>query len=171
LQECIGFYAEGSNKMATVQPYQILVPLGIAFVLGIMILLWGDRPELAKTIRDRFFGERVVMSPDEAHARREASLLAQKSAVSPEKTNSETAETPHLDAETENELISFGETQALARLIAAGKLGLTEAVKIGADAKSGEKYQKRSREIKEELARISGPQFLPLDENKRPVLS
>jgi hypothetical protein len=70
------------------------------------------------------------------------------------KLNSETAETLRPVAETDTESFTFGATTALARLVAAGKVGLTDAVKIGADAKSGEKYQKRSREIKAAVDRL-----------------
>src|SRR6266540_2569281 len=75
-------------------------------------------------------------------------------AVSPKETNHEPAETPQRVAEMQAESFTFGETAALARLVAAGKLGLTDAVKIGAGAKSGEKYQKRSREIKAAVAQL-----------------
>lgn len=68
--------------------------------------------------------------------------------VSPAETNPETAETPHTSAETVAETFTLGETTALARLIVAEKIGLTDAVKIGAGVKSGEAYQKRSRQIK-----------------------
>jgi hypothetical protein len=70
------------------------------------------------------------------------------------KLTAETAETPQRVAENTSETFTFAETQALARLVAAGKLGLTDAVRIGADAKSGEKYQKRSQEIKAAVAQI-----------------
>lgn len=54
--------------MENVQPYQILVPMGIVFFIGIMLLIWGDRPELAAWIRS-WFDDRparpVIMSSDE----------------------------------------------------------------------------------------------------------
>jgi cell division protein FtsB len=84
-------------------------------------------------------------------------------------TNAETAETPHLNAETVAETFTLGEIEALARLVAAGKLGLTEAVKIGADAKSGERYQQRSRAIKARVEdlRDKYPQRTSDQETKR----
>lgn len=77
-----------------------------------------------------------------------------ESTVSRPKQNSETPEIPQRVGEIQGETFSSAETEALARLVASGKLGLTDAVKIGAGAVSGEKYQKRSREIKEAVARI-----------------
>ena len=116
---------------------------------------------------------RYVMSRSEAAAGHDALVSNdEKTAVSGGETNSETAETPQRVAETAAESFSLGETQALARLVAAGKLGLTDAVKIGADAKSGEKYQKRSREIKAEVDRIQDkyPQRTPEQEQLRKEL-
>jgi len=78
----------------------------------------------------------------------ESELQDQIMADNAAKRTSETAETPQRVGEIHAESFTLGETTTLARLIVAGKLGLTDAVKIGADAKSGEKYQKRSREIK-----------------------
>ena len=40
--------------MENLQPHQILVPLAIALVLGILVLVWGDRPGLAAALRARF---------------------------------------------------------------------------------------------------------------------
>ena len=30
--------------MENLQPHQVLVPLTIAIVLGLLVLIWGDRP-------------------------------------------------------------------------------------------------------------------------------
>lgn len=87
-----------------------------------------------------------VMWNDRRHQLRAIDLRNRP--VFKDETNNERAETPQPVGETRDELICFGETLALARMIAAGEAKLTAAVKIGADAKSGEKYQKRSREIK-----------------------
>lgn len=86
----------------------------------------------------------------------------QKAPVSPHFVTSEIAETPDSDAETEAEKISFAETQtaeALARLIIDNKLNLTDAVKIGFGAKSGERYQKYSRLVKEARDRLDRPEI------------
>ena len=40
--------------MENLQPHQILVPLAIALVLGVLVLVWGDRPGLAAALRARF---------------------------------------------------------------------------------------------------------------------
>lgn len=79
---------------------------------------------------------------------------AYKTAISEENSTAENSEITRSVAENSAELICFGETLALARLVAVEKIGLTDAVKIGASAKSGAKYQRRSREIKTEVERI-----------------
>lgn len=94
----------------------------------------------------------------------------QNSPVSLDEINPETAETPQLDAETRNELITFGENAAIARLVASGAIGLTEGVKIGAAAKSGEKYQKRTRQIKQEVEKLKEPEYPALAASKRPSI-
>lgn len=88
------------------------------------------------------------------------------------KLNSETAEIPRWVGEIHAESFTLGETTALARLVASGELGLTNAVKIGADAKSGEKYQKRSRDVKAlaEQMRDRYPQRTPEQEQLRKEL-
>lgn len=88
--------------------------------------------------------------------------------LSPDETNPEIGETPQRIAEIRAESFTLGETEALARLVASGKLGLTDAVKIGADAKSGEKYQRRSREIKAEVERLKEPQYPALAATRKP---
>lgn len=75
----------------------------------------------------------------------------QFSAVSSEETNSEIPETHPTAAEIEAEKITFAETEvarALARLVLAEKIGLTEAVKTGMGKKSGEAYQRASAQMK-----------------------
>jgi hypothetical protein len=73
------------------------------------------------------------------------------SAVSRGETNYETAETYQPVEETESQKIHFAETEvarALARLILAEKVGLTDAVKVGCGKKSGEAYQRASAQVK-----------------------
>lgn len=96
----------------------------------------------------------------------------EKEAISAPETNYEIAETSHPNAETLQETFTLGETEALARLVASGKLGLTDAVKLGADAKSGEKYQRRSREIKARAAELQDkyPQRTPEQDQRRAEL-
>src|SRR5262245_40604517 len=128
--------------------------LAIAAVIAIVLLVFGDRPELAAFIRAKFGapvngdgGDHMssaegVIGDDRPRATDvDAPVLAAE-------TNTETAETSPPATETLVESFYLGETTALARLVAAGAVGLTVAIKIGADAKSGEKYQKRSRDIK-----------------------
>lgn len=91
-------------------------------------------------------------------------------AVSPAERNSETDKPAPAPVETQAELICLGETRALARLIVEEKIGLTDAVKIGAGAKSGEKYQKRSREIKAEVERLKEPEYPALAAQQRPSI-
>jgi hypothetical protein len=95
---------------------------------------------------------------------------ARNRAFRPSETNSETNETSQRVAEKRAELICFGETEALARLIVAEKIGLTDAVKIGAAAKSGEKYQKRSQDIKAAVERLKEPEFPALAAQQRPSI-
>ena len=84
----------------------------------------------------------------------EALELAYETRISEPETNLKYIEIPQPVAENSTESITLGETRALARLVAQERIGLTEAVKIGAGAKSGAKYQKRSREIKAEVERL-----------------
>lgn len=76
-------------------------------------------------------------------------------AISRAETNYETDEPHPSVAEIEAEKIAFAETEvarALARLIIAEKLGLTDAVKIGVGKKSGEAYQRASGLVKAAMA-------------------
>jgi hypothetical protein len=119
------------------------------------------------------FLARYVMSRSAARAGQEsAAENAPQSPLSPVKLNPESAETPQRVAENSTETFTLGETQALARLVAAGKIGLTDAVKIGADAKSGEKYQKRSREIKAAVEKMQDnfPNMSPEQKQARQAL-
>ena len=86
--------------------------------------------------------------------------------ISLEKSNDEMVEIPQPVAEKSAELICLGETRALARLVVAERVGLTDAVKIGAGAKSGAKYQRRSQEVKNEVARLKN-HYPPGSELKR----
>lgn len=52
--------------MENVQPHQILVPLAIALVLGVLVLVWGDRPGLAAALRARFAPSDDDDTPEEA---------------------------------------------------------------------------------------------------------
>lgn len=79
--------------------------------------------------------------------------LAYKQQLSEGETNHEMEEIMQPVGENRDELICFGETRALARLVAAGDIKLTRAVQVGAGAKSGPKYQKRTREIQAEIER------------------
>jgi hypothetical protein len=82
--------------------------------------------------------------------------------ISPAETNEINSETPRRVAEIEQEKITFAETEvarALARLILAGELDLTKAVKIGTGAKSGAKYQKHSALIKEAIEQLREPPY------------
>ena len=53
--------------MENVQPYQILTPIGIALILGLICLIWGERPDLSAAIRSLFAGRAVKHSPHLAH--------------------------------------------------------------------------------------------------------
>jgi hypothetical protein len=158
---------------------QITLPDVITVLVGLTVFAlsvcvgtwaWANRVELANRYLSfdtlRRHGIPILSSYWSVE---EAPENEQNSEFLADETNSETAETPHMDAETRNEIITFGENQALARLVASGKLGLTEAVKIGADAKSGERYQKRSKQIKELVTQIQDkyPNRTPEQEARR----
>ena len=66
------------------------------------------------------------------------------------------------------EHICLGETRALARLVVAGEIKLTVAVKVGAAAKSGPKYQKRTRQIQAEVERMTN--HYPAGSSLKPYL-
>lgn len=83
-------------------------------------------------------------------------------AVSRVERNAETAETPHDIRAKQGETQNFAVYESLARLILAGKLNLTDAVKIGCNAKSGERYQQQSKLVKEALNRVHREQQRPL---------
>jgi hypothetical protein len=94
------------------------------------------------------------------------------SPVSEPKLQSEIGEIPRRVAENDNESISLGENMAAARAVVSGKLGLTEAVKILTGAKSGEKYQKRTREVKALIEKMQNqyPRRTPEQEELRSAL-
>lgn len=78
---------------------------------------------------------------------------AYKERISESESDLEYIEIPQPVAENRDELITLGETRALARLIAKERIKLTEAVQIGAGVKSGKKYQERSAQVKAEVER------------------
>ncbi len=133
--------------MEHVTPGQLFFGVGggLAIVITIMVLhaCW---PEIAAI--GRAVGARYMSSSGGARRASADDRNSDDRAVSLGETNSETAETARRVAEMQAESFTLGETTALARLVAAGEIGLTAAVKIGADAKSGEKYSRRSRQIK-----------------------
>lgn len=49
--------------MDQVQPYQVLIPLVMAVLLGVCLLIWDDRPEIAAAIR-AWFAARPLPSSD-----------------------------------------------------------------------------------------------------------
>jgi hypothetical protein len=157
----------------------LLSAAGFILILIYKVLLWLEsRRPMDEEIEDDVLTRRPrpllparrwmrVMS--RSAARTMAQVSTQNTAVSVAKLTGETAEIPQRVAENSAETFTFGETQALARLVAAGKLGLTDAVKIGADAKSGEKYQKRSQEIKAAVARLQ-QKYPELNPDRQQVL-
>ena len=132
--------------MEHVTPWQLFFGVGggLAIVITIMVLhaCWPEIAAIGRAVWSRYMSSSAG-APAAADDRN-----SDDRAVSLGETNSETAETAQRVAEIQAESFTLGETTALARLVAAGEIGLTVAVKTGADAKSGEKYQKRSRQIK-----------------------
>lgn len=96
------------------------------------------------------------------------------SAVSREETNEETeetTETPQRQSFLSENILSLQQTaaaEALARLIIAGELDLTKAVKIGMGKKSGAGYQKASQQVKAAIERQKQPEFPTLEASRRP---
>lgn len=136
-------------------------------VFGPYVIQYG--PSLLSALRRRYLTfewpdlmSRVADDGDEAEEDENNVFL-------PAETNSEIAETPQRVAEIQAESFTLGETTALARLVVAGKVGLTDAVKFGAEAKSGEKYQRRSREVKAIVDRLQNkyPHGTPEQERLR----
>lgn len=128
------------------QPYTIAAVAIVAIVRHSRLAalsIAGDLPAPALAL---LLPGALYMSSTAAPAA--AAPAAPEPAILAEESSDEMVETPRSIAENSEELICFGENQALARLVAAGKIGLTEAVKIGAGAKSGAKYQRRSAGIK-----------------------
>lgn len=91
----------------------------------------------------------MSISEEESSALEEA----YRSRISGENSNDEMVETPQPVAEKPAKNITFGESEILARLIIAKKIGLTEAIQIGAAAKSGAKYQAASALVKAAIER------------------
>lgn len=100
-------------------------------------------------------------------------LESRESAISEQIDTAESSETERPIAENEAESFYFGETAAIARLVAAGVLGLTEGVKIGGAAKSGNKYQKRTKAVQAEVDRLTNryPNRTQEQEAKRSILN
>lgn len=122
-------------------------PDAILFLISLaLVILAGCAMALL-----RFLEWRDMSSGSVRSTRLDPSVDRRFSAVLPEETNDETDETWRSDEEIEQEKITFAETEiarALARLILAEKIGLTEAVKIGMGKKSGEAYSRASARIK-----------------------
>lgn len=97
-------------------------------------------------------GARNMSIPDE-----DAEVLesAYKERILEGNSNDEMEEIPQPVAEKPAKIITLGESEVLARLVLANKIGLTEAVKIGAAAKSGERYQQNSKLVKAAIDRLA----------------
>jgi len=79
---------------------------------------------------------------------------AYKERISEGNSNDEMDETQRPVAESTAKIITLAESEILARLILADKIGLTDAIRIGAGAKSGARYQANSRIVKEAIERL-----------------
>jgi hypothetical protein len=131
--------------------------LGLAsMLLGWIVRQW-DR------LMSRRSGGAGAQSGDESGANR---------ALSQAETNRETADNLRWVAEREDELFHSGENLAIARLIAAGVVKLTEGVKEGTGKRSGDAYSKRSKEIQALVKELRDkyPQRTPEQEAARESL-
>lgn len=125
--------------MENVQPYQILVPIGMALLLGIVILIWGDRPELAAAIRARF-AERVAddMSTPDAGAAPAAAVAPAPATTTTQagqriamRNNADNAALPDNVAlpEDARAIVRFhAQVEAVIAVVETGKIGQTEAI-------------------------------------------
>jgi hypothetical protein len=84
----------------------------------------------------------------------EALEVAYKERISGGNDKYEMEEIPQPVAEKHAKIITLGESEVLARLVLAKKVGLTEAVQIGAGAKSGKRYQDTTALVKEAINRL-----------------
>jgi hypothetical protein len=111
----------------------------------------------------------MSISPPDDNALLESQKAADLAAID----TSESSEIKQSVAEIHAESFYLGETVAIARLVADGALGLTEGVKIGGAAKSGAKYQKRTKAVQAEIERITNryPQRTPEQEEQRAILN
>jgi len=101
----------------------------------------------------------VVALPGARHmsiSSAESSALeaAYKARISEGNSNDEMVETERPVAESTAKIITLAESEILARLILAEKIGLTDAIRIGAGAKSGARYQATSKIVKEAIERL-----------------
>lgn len=85
-------------------------------------------------------------------------------------TNSETTEMLQRVAETEEAIFHSGENTAIARLIAAGVVKLTEGVREGTGKRSGDAYSKRSKEIQAIVKQMKEPEYPALAAQQRPSI-
>jgi len=72
---------------------------------------------------------------------------------SPAERNSENDDLPQRVGENDAEIVNSAKAEMMARAVLAGEIGLTEAVRLAAGARSGRRYQKWSRLIKLEMDR------------------
>jgi hypothetical protein len=79
---------------------------------------------------------------------------AYKARISGGNSNDEMDEIPQPVAEKPAKIITLGESEVLARLVLAKKIGLTDAVQIGAGAKSGKRYQDNTALVREAIERL-----------------
>lgn len=79
---------------------------------------------------------------------------AYKARILEENSTDENTEIPQPVAEKPAKTITLGESEVLARLVLADKIGLTDAVKIGAAAKSGKRYQDNTALVKATIERL-----------------
>jgi len=85
--------------------------------------------------------------------------------ISLEKSNDEMVEIPQPVAEKPAKIITLGESEVLARLVLAKKVGLTDAVKIGAAATSGKRYQDNTALVKGAIERLAN--HYPANSNRK----
>ena len=127
-------------------------------ILSILVAhFWTETHESMPIPRWRQFTSRYVRRDDQADDD-QADDQASAGAVSLAKLNSENGETMQHNAESASETITLGErerieAETLARLVLSDIIGVTDAVRIGMQAKSGDKYSRKTRLLQAEIAR------------------
>lgn len=142
---------------------------GVIFVLFIVAVIGLAAVAYGVLLFARWQANRIrYVAPTRVRSYPLSSSDRRFTAVSSAETNSETGETAQRVAETEEAIFHSGENTAIARLIVAGAIKLTEGVKEGTGKRSGDAYSKRSKEIQAIVKQMKEPEYPALTAQQRP---